>query len=561
MAPSPFWVPPPHVRPHELPHDERRRNAADLERTRTFTDGVKGVQEPPSRSRTSVPRSIPRNQGLVRIGPPPGPVATNSQSALPDTHMPSLPLNGDALLCFPNLVMRWTTVYANSVTRRERLQYIRRLADVEANTSPEDEDEFVRMLADQDSGEQNDAQVHGAGIQPIRQQKRKGKTSPLSSRRRSGPNGNEEDRERADGALITASSSLSSSLSRLITRTRFSESSRIHGIGLPAQSSQSTVILKRKDGKQLPPTPAELAAFQDHGGLPIEASAFRSHAPAGVEPPGSKSNTAVVLGEGKRTETPDLGWPPVDKLFADLPEPVTPVFQKEDLPSSVQTIWNRRKERRVLPHHPVEDLNQPWLSQGRQTEEPEEFVRKSPSVHSSASGSPPSDLLAESKLEDPKPGDSGIFLEDSFGPILAFLHHEWTTTRLLHRHLCSTLTASPPISAPNNTVAEAVLVRKQHEVHIGIMNECRHHIDDLKKWYRNTKKLMELTIEATQSAAVFRLGVEDGNAAEGIKETLRAERSDEGRNKDACGSGSKRMLKCNALNWRNPIRGMSVNDG
>lgn len=483
-----------------------------------------GVQESLSRSQRSAALSIPRNQGVARIVLPPGSVGIQPQYSLLDTHMSSLPLNGDALLCFPNLVMTRTMDYANNVPRQERLRYLRGLTGVETGMSPENEDESLRMLMGEDGDEGDEALIREVSVELTGPGK--GKRMERLSARGEGSDLEDDEvgREMPGQSFIPASLSLPPSSKPPFRRESLAESSRIHGTGLPAQLRQSIGKVTKEDRKRLPPTPAQIAALEHEDGvqgIAIEASS--SWRPATLRDAWRefRRNTTVLLDEDKKTDTADLGWPPLQELFANLAEPVRPVLRREFVSSPVQTIWNHHEEPGSVPQHLVEDLNRSWLSQGRQTEEPEEFESKAPSMHSSASDNPSSGPLAEPKLEDSKPRDPSIFISNAFTPILAFLYQEWKTTRLLHRYLRSTFGKSRPGSPPTSTEADAVLTREQCEFRIAVTNECRQHIEELKKWYRNTRKLMELTIEATQSAAAFRFGIEKGDAEQLAMEMLR----------------------------------------
>ena len=134
------------------------------------------------------------------------------------------------------------------------------------------------------------------------------------------------------------------------------------------------------------------------------------------------------------------------------------------------------------------------------------------STHSSANDNPPSDLLVLVKNSQfPEPEDPGIFLRPQFRPILDFIDQEWKTTRILYRHLKSTLLFSPPTSPDGSldtTLPPVLLTRDQRQIRIALTKECRQHLFQLKKWYANTKKCMDLVVEKAQDAAAFRFAVE-----------------------------------------------------
>ena len=313
--------------------------------------------------------------------------------------MSSLPLNGDALLCFPDLVMTETMVYANNIFRQERQRYLRRVKDVEPGMSLENDDKFLRILTGEDGDQGDEALTRELSIEPAGPGKRK-RMETISAR---GEGTELEDDEVGKkmfgGSFLTASLSLPPSSKSPFRRGSLAESSRIHDIDSPTQSRQSETGKVRKEIRQwLPLPPAQFAALEHEDcvqSIAIEASSSWPPATFRDGQREFRTNTTVLLDEDKKTDTADFGWPPLEELFANLPDSVTPVLRREEVSSPVQTICNRHEGPRSVPKHLVDNLNRWWLSQGRQTEEPEEFLSKVPSVQPSAKDEPPSNLLAE----------------------------------------------------------------------------------------------------------------------------------------------------------------------
>ncbi len=151
-------------------------------------------------------------------------------------------------------------------------------------------------------------------------------------------------------------------------------SSKIHGIGLRARTGPSTLITHHKEEKELPPTPAELAALESKTkstAIPIEDSGSWATVRLHNKPTEARVGCNECVGpedhDDNGSDVTDLGWPPVEELFADLPEPVTPVFRTENSSLPPHTTWNRRNESYVSPKYQIERTNKPWLSLNHKT--------------------------------------------------------------------------------------------------------------------------------------------------------------------------------------------------
>ena len=461
--------------------------------------------------------------------------------------------------------------YADSVSRKQRLEYLRGMADVEAGMTPEKEDELLRMFDGFDSNDEEhhdpeELRRHGGRNASHSGQKRndKGKQKELTNEESSGLQGDHESWEMVShpGHPSGHSESPYKSYPSSTDKKSFGQSSKIEGLGLPGQTKRSPVAsIVDELGKELPPTPEQLTALEqgDQEYAATKTISSWTTAPLHIDTTLNTPGLPVPAEEEQKSKEPDLGWPPVEELFADLPDPVTPVFRDEDLTFPMKTIWNRHlfdgsspadgdavwdRNDLVASPGPIgeasEGVSYPEtvLEGERNTAHAVQAVEEgevSASVHSSDNDNPPSELLVELTNEDDE--DPSVELQAMFKPILDCLKQEYMNTRLLHRHLVSvhkdslgsmSSTRSSPLVTSANTYPPAPQLseaddeddeknesdgsrerrreqsRERRQAYLAKAIEVREHMKTLFKNRQRVKAVMKLALDCTEKVGEFR---------------------------------------------------------